>query len=66
MKNVSSSYARQHLKACCDIAAGGEPVIVTRQNGGDCVIVSLERFSFYEEMADKALHEKAEKGKKRK
>lgn len=58
MKNVTSSYARQNLKAVCDIAATDEPVIISRQNGGDCVLISLERFSFYERMADKALREK--------
>jgi prevent-host-death family protein len=58
LKNVSSSYARQNFKHCCDIASEGEPVIVTRQNGGDCVIISFERFSFYEKIADEILHEK--------
>ena len=63
MQNVSSSFARQHLKACCDIVATGEPVIVTRQNGDDCVLISLKRFSIYEDMANDALIEKARENK---
>ena len=46
------SEARAHLKAYCDeVAEGGPPIIIRRQNGGDAALVSLDELVGLEETA---------------
>ena len=46
MKTVAYSEARQHLKAICDDVAGNnETVIITRREGKDVVMLSMEKYS---------------------
>lgn len=46
MKTVAYSEARQHLKELCDeITTKDETVILTRRDGQDVVMLSMEKYS---------------------
>lgn len=50
MKTISYSEARQNLsETMMKAVEEREPVLITRQNGGDCVLMSLEEFNALEE-----------------
>lgn len=52
MRTVSYSQARQNFSATMDAAIDDRaPVRITRQRGGDCVLVSLEDYEAMEETA---------------
>ena len=52
MQAVTYTHARNHLTATMDkTIADHEPVIITRQNGGAVVMMSLEDFQAWEETA---------------
>lgn len=52
MQAITYTYARNHLTATMDkTIADHEPVIITRQNGGAVVMMSLEDFRSWEETA---------------
>jgi antitoxin YefM len=49
---TSYSDLRAHLKAYCDeVAEGGPPIIIRRQNGDDVALVSLDELVGLEETA---------------
>lgn len=53
MKTVSYSEARQHLKKICDeVAEQNETVIVTRRDGQDVVMLSVEKYSKFMRIFD--------------
>ena len=46
MKTVAYSDARQHLKDICDkVSENNETVIITRRDGRDVVLLSMEKYS---------------------
>lgn len=46
MKTVAYSEARQHLKDICDdVSVNNETVIITRREGRDVVMLSMEKYS---------------------
>ena len=46
MKTVAYSDARQHLKDICDeVSQENETVIITRREGRDVVLLSMEKYS---------------------
>jgi len=50
MRTISYSEARQNLsETMMKAVEEGEPVLITRQNGGDCVLMSLQEFNALEE-----------------
>ena len=52
MKAISYSAFRSHLADTLDkVNEDQEPVLVTRQNGKQAVVMSLEMFNSYEETA---------------
>ncbi len=52
MQAVTYTHARNHLTATMDkTIEDHEPVIITRQNGGAVVMMSLEDFQSWEETA---------------
>ncbi|MGE0332590.1 MAG: type II toxin-antitoxin system Phd/YefM family antitoxin [Ramlibacter sp.] len=52
MQAVTYTHARNHLTATMDkTIQDHEPVIITRQNGGAVVMMSLEDFQAWEETA---------------
>ena len=53
MKTVSYSEARQHLKEICgEVAEQNETVIVTRRDGQDVVMLSVEKYSKFMRIFD--------------
>ncbi|MGJ8514520.1 Antitoxin YefM [Carnimonas sp. R-84981] len=52
MKNISYSEARQNLSAVMyEVAEDNAPILVTRQNGAACVLMSLDEYNALEETA---------------
>lgn len=50
MRTITYSEARQNLsETMMKAVEDREPVLITRQNGGDCVLMSLQEFSALEE-----------------
>ena len=46
MRTVAYSDARQHLKEICDkVSENNETVIITRRDGRDVVLLSMEKYS---------------------
>lgn len=46
MRTVAYSDARQHLKDICDkVSENNETVIITRRDGRDVVLLSMEKYS---------------------
>ncbi|AKH64592.1 MULTISPECIES: type II toxin-antitoxin system prevent-host-death family antitoxin [Photorhabdus] len=52
MRKTTYSTARKNLASIMDQAVqDGAPILITRQNGGDCVIISNAEYASLEETA---------------
>ena len=52
MRTITYSEARQHLsETMMKTVEDRAPILITRQNGNDCVLMSLEEYNSLEETA---------------